>query len=424
MKRARTLFATAVGLAAALSLTACSTSAGTGSGATALTFMTFETPALTAGFWDTSISDARKQVPGVSVKKIVSPDADRDKYAKQLQASGQFPDILSSITPKDFLGAGLLQPYDQKWLDDHFTDPDGNAIQGKSYIPPTNSQIVPMIFYNKKIFAAHHLEVPTTWDQFMTVVKTLRKAGITPLQMAGAEPWAAAYPLSGLITADVLGKNPDWVQDRYAGKVRFTDANVVAAVGKYRALVTAGGFDKGALGVNYNDANTQFLAGKSAMYPMGSWLIGLIPPADAADFGTFLLPSAGGGTVVPFNTGGTTSVSAKSADVPKAMDFAKAWSLSRTNLKTLIETDGAFPMLKDVPFDSFGAKVTPVYTEAYAYVTGDARKVSAFGEVNNDDALPAGLVDQFNALAQKLFTDSDVKGLLAAFDTAWDKAAK
>jgi hypothetical protein len=136
MKRVRTLFATAVGPAAALSLTACS---------------------------------------------------DRDKYAKQLQASGQFTDVLSSVTPRDSINAGLLQPYDQNG------------------------------------------------DRFMTVVRTLRTAGVTPLQMAGAEPWAAACPLSGIITADVTGSNPDWVKDRCAGKVKFTDSDVKGQLAAFDA---------------------------------------------------------------------------------------------------------------------------------------------------------------------------------------------
>ncbi|WP_223291058.1 ABC transporter substrate-binding protein [Streptomyces avicenniae] len=426
MKRRRSTFAMVTGLMTALALTGCSTSesggSGGGSGGSDLTFMTFETPALTADFWDSSIAEA-EEVAGVQVSKIVTPNADRTAYAKQLQASGQFPDILSSINPKDFTGADLLEPFDQAWLEENFTDPDGNAIDGATYIPPSNSQIIPLVFYNKTIFAEHDLEVPTTWDEFVNVVTTLREADVTPVQLAGGEPWSASLPLAGIITADVLGANPDWIQQRYAGDVSFTDPEMVSAVGKYRQLIEAGAFDDNALGVNYADANADFLAGGAAMYPMGSWFIGQIPAEDAADFGTFLLPSETGEAVVPFNTGGTTSVSSGSSDVEGAVEFAQAWSLSTDNMRTLIETDGAFPMLSNVPFEDFGAEVTEVYTDAYRFVTDEPLQVSAFGQVNNDDALPPGLVDQFNALSQALFTDGDVEGQLATFDGAWDQAA-
>jgi ABC-type glycerol-3-phosphate transport system substrate-binding protein len=425
LKSLRPVFATALAIMAAVTLTACSTSAQTSTGNssdTKLTFLTFETPALTAKFWDDSIADAIKTVPGVSINKIVSPNTDRNAYAKQLQASGQFPDILASINPKDFIDAGLLAPFDQAWLDANFLQPHANDIKGKTYIPPTNSQIIPMVFYNKDIFKANNITVPKTWAQFMDVVGKLKAANVTPIELAGGEPWSASMPLVGLFSANVLGQNANWLQDRYAGKVKFTDTAVAAAVQKQRALIQAGAFDKGALGVNYADANTAFLAGKAGMYLMGSWFVGQIKPEQAASFGTFLLPTDDGSVVVPFNVGGTTSVSAKAPDVAKATNFAKAWSLSPNNLKTLIETDGAFPMLKNVTLEGFGAKVTPIYTEAFAFVNGSGKKVSSAGWVNNDDAMPPGVADLFYALSQQLFTNADVPAQLDALDKAWDKA--
>ncbi|GAA1539276.1 extracellular solute-binding protein [Dactylosporangium maewongense] len=396
----------------------------TGDGGPTITFLTFETPALTATFWDDSITDATKGLDGVTVKKIVAPTSDRNAYAKQLQASGQFPDVLASINPKDFLEAGLLQPFEPGWLESNFLQPDGNAIGGKTYIPPTNSQILPMVFYNKELFAKHGLAVPATWAQFTDVVARLKAAGVTPIQLAGAEPWSASMPLVGLVSAHVLGRNPNWIKDRYAGRTHFADADVVAAVTRQRDLVKAGAFGSGALGVNYADANKQFLDGKAGMYLMGSWFIGQVSAAQAASFGAFLLPTEDGRPVVPFNVGGTTSVNAKSANAAKAAEFAKAWSLSPKNLRTLIETDGAFPMLKTVQLEDFGAKVTPLFTDCYRFVQDGTAKVSSIGWVNNDDALPPGVADLFYALSQQLFTNDDVKGQLAALDAAWDKAAK
>jgi multiple sugar transport system substrate-binding protein/raffinose/stachyose/melibiose transport system substrate-binding protein len=408
----------------ALALAACSTSEPKPSGSTTLSYLTFETPALTAKFWDDSISEALKTVPGVSINKIVAPNTDRNAYAKQLQASGQFPDILASINPKDFIDANLLVPFDKQWLQDNFVLPTANDIKGASYIPPTNSQIIPMVFYNKDIFAKNNITVPKNWAEFMQVVAKLKAAKVTPIELAGGEPWSASMPLVGLISANVLGKNKNWIQDRYADKVKWADADVVAAVQKQRDLITAGAFDKGALGVNYADANKQFLDGKAGMYLMGSWFIGQIKPDQAASFGTFLLPTDDGSLVVPFNVGGTTAVSAKAPDVAKAVEFAKAWSLSPANLKTLIETDGAFPMMKNVKLDDFHATVTPVFTDAFALVGQDNTKVSSAGWVNNDDAFPPGVSDLFYALSQKLFDDGDVAKQLTALDAAWDKAAK
>ena len=414
-------------LAAGLALLAgCSAaSSGGASGGATLTYLTFETPSLTASFWDTSIASAAKQVPGVTVKKLVAPSTDRDAYAKQLQASGQFPDLLQSITPSTFVQAGLLKPYDQNWVDANFLLPLGNAYKGKVYIPPTNSQIIPMVFYNKKLFARAGITAPPkTWADFLAVCGKLKAADITPIELGGGEPFAASMPLSGILSADVLGKNPQWLRDRYAGKVKFTDANVQAAAAKYRTLVKNGYFETGALGVKYADSITNFTAGKTAMYMMGSWFLGAIPKDHADDFGSFMTPTDDGSLVVPFAVGGSMAISAKTAAPDKATAFAQAWSLDPANYKALIEGDGAFPMLKGKTLADYNVNVSQVFKDSYAYVLDKNDKVSGFGWATNDDSMPSGLNDAFYAASQALFSSDDVAGQMAKLDTAWDSATK
>ncbi|HEV2346087.1 MAG TPA: extracellular solute-binding protein [Actinocrinis sp.] len=417
-------------LAAGLALiTGCSAAQPAGSngssGSVSLTYLTFETPSLTASFWDTSIANAEKKVPGVTVKKIVAPSTDRDAYAKQLQASGQFPDLLQSITPSTFVQAGLLRPYDQGWVNANFLLPMGNAFKGKVYIPPTNSQIIPMVFYNKTLFVrAGVTTVPKTWADFMAVCAKLKVAGITPVELGGGDPFAASMPLVGILSADVLGKDPNWLQERYAGKVHFTDANVETAVAKYRTMAQDGYFEDGALGVKYADSITNFTSGKTAMYMMGSWFLGSVPKAAAADFGSFMTPTDDGSLVVPFAVGGSMAINAHTAAPDKATAFAEAWSLDPANYKALIEGDGAFPMLKGKTLADYDVNVTQVFEDSYAYVLNQNTKVSAFGWATNDDSMPSGLDDDFYAAGQDLYNSNDIAAQMAKLDSAWDTATK
>lgn len=417
-------------LAAGLALiTGCSAAQPAGSngssGSVSLTYLTFETPSLTASFWDTSIANAEKKVPGVTIKKIVAPSTDRDAYAKQLQASGQFPDLLQSITPSTFVQAGLLRPYDQGWVNANFLLPMGNAFKGKVYIPPTNSQIIPMVFYNKTLFArAGVTTVPKRWADFMAVCAKLKAAGITPVELGGGDPFAASMPLVGILSADVLGKDPNWLQERYAGKVHFTDANVETAVAKYRTMAQDGYFEDGALGVKYADSITNFTSGKTAMYMMGSWFLGSVPKAAAADFGSFMTPTDDGSLVVPFAVGGSMAINAHTAAPDKATAFAEAWSLDPANYKALIEGDGAFPMLKGKTLADYDVNVTQVFEDSYAYVLSQNTKVSAFGWATNDDSMPSGLDDDFYAAGQDLYNSNDIAAQMAKLDSAWDTATK
>lgn len=414
-------------LAAGLALIAgCSAASPDGAkGDSTLTYLTFETPSLTASFWDTSIADAQKQVPGATIKKLIAPSTDRDAYAKQLQATGQFPDLLQSITPSTFVQAGLLKPYDQAWVDAHFLLPQGNAYKGKVYIPPTNSQIIPMVFYNKTLFAKAGISAPPkTWADFLSVCAKLKAAGITPIELGGGDPFAASMPLVGILSADVLGKNPTWLQDRYAGKVKFADADVKAAVAKYRTLVENEYFEEGALGVKYAGSIKDFTSGKAAMYMMGSWFLGSVPKDRADDFGSFMTPTDDGSLVVPFAVGGSMAISAKTAAPDKATAFAQAWSLAPANYKALIEGDGAFPMLKGKALADYNVDVTQVFKDSYAYVLNQNTKVSAFGWATDDSSMPSGLNEAFYAASQALFDSGDIAGQLAKLDAAWDQATR
>jgi multiple sugar transport system substrate-binding protein/raffinose/stachyose/melibiose transport system substrate-binding protein len=282
-----------------------------------------------------------------------------------------------------------------------------------------------MVFYNKTLFTKAGINAPPkTWSDFLTVCAKLKAAGITPIELGGGDPFAASMPLVGILSADVLGKNPNWLQDRYSGKVKFTDANVQTAVAKYRTLAKNGYFEDGALGVKYADSITNFTSGKTAMYMMGSWFLGSVPKDHADDFGSFMTPTDDGSLVVPFAVGGSMAISAKTAAPDKATAFAQAWSLDPDNYKALIEGDGAFPMLKGKSLTDYHVTVTQVFKDSYAYVGQQNTKVSAFGWATNDDSMPSGLNDAFYAASQALYSSDDVAGQMAKLDAAWNTATK
>jgi ABC-type glycerol-3-phosphate transport system substrate-binding protein len=424
----RCLAAAAAAATGALLLAACSSSPAASTSATSgtsptkatLTYMTFLTPDLTASFWSKSIAAAEQAVPGVTIKQVVDPTTDRDTYAKTLLQSGQFPDLLQSITPSLYTSAGLLTPFPASWISANFILP--NDIKGQDYVPPTNSQIIPLVYYNKALFAKAGVTPPTTWAQFMADCAKLKAAGIVPIELGGHDAFAAAMPLTGALSADVLGSDPNWIQQRYAGKVKFSDPNVVAAATKMRTLVTDGYFEPDALSVSYASSITNFNAGKAAMYPMGSWYLGSIPKSEWSNIGVFPWPTDNGSLVIPFSLGGSMAVSSKTPDSAAAFKFAESWSLNPDNLKSLISGDGAFPMLKGKSLASYGLTLSPAFNSSYSYVTNTNTKVSSMSWATNDDALPGNVTNDFDAAAQALFSTSNVAGQMQQLDSDWATA--
>ena len=406
-----------------LLLAACSSSPTTtssGSRKVTLTYLTFLTPDLTASFWAQSIAAAEQAVPGVTIKQDVDPTTDRDSYAKQLLQAGSFPDLLQSITPSLYLSAGLLMPYPASWINANFILP--NNIKGQTYIPPTNSQIIPLVYYNKALFARAGATPPATWAQFMADCAKLKATGIVPIELGGHDSFAAAMPLTGALSADVLGSNPNWIQQRYAGAVKFADSNVVAAATKMRTMVTDGYFEPDALSVSYAQSIVNFNAGKAAMYPMGSWYLGSIPKSEWSNIGVFPWPTDNGSLVIPFSLGGSMAVSSKGPDLGAAFKFAEAWSLNPDNLKSLISGDGAFPMLKGRTLASYGLQLSPAFNASYSYVTSQNSKVSSMSWATNDNAFPGNMTENFDAAAQALFSTSNVLGLMQQLDQNWASA--
>jgi ABC-type glycerol-3-phosphate transport system substrate-binding protein len=416
----------AAAAASVLLLAACSSSpsqstSGTSSKKVTLTYLTFLTPDLTAQFWSNSIAAAQKSVPGVTIKQDVDPTTDRDTYAKQLLQAGEFPDLLESITPSLYTSAGLLTPYPSSWINANFILP--NTIKGENYIPPTNSQIIPLVYYNKALFSKAGVTPPTTWAEFMADCAKLKAAGIVPIELGGKDSFAAAMPLTGALSADVLGSDPNWIQQRYAGTVKFSDPDVVAAATKMRTLVTDNYFEPDALSVSYAQSITNFNAGDAAMYPMGSWYLGSIPKNEWNNIGVFPWPTNNGSLVIPFSLGGSMAVSSKSPDSAAAFKFAESWSLNPDNLKSLISGDGAFPMIKGKSLASYGLTLSPAFNSSYSYVTNTNTKVSSMSWATNDDALPGNVTNDFDAAAQALFSTSNVSGQMQQLDQDWATAA-
>jgi multiple sugar transport system substrate-binding protein/raffinose/stachyose/melibiose transport system substrate-binding protein len=400
-----------------------------------VTMMVFETPALTAEVWDAAIKSTLEKLPDyIDIKKITSPNLDRDSYAKQLQATGQFPDIPMAVSVNDFAEAGLLRPFDDAWLQENFILPDASKTNGVAYQPPTGAQVIPFVYYNKDIFKEVGVDVPKTYGEFVEVAKKIKDAGYTPILMCGAEPWCGSFPMVAIFSSDVFGDNPDWMKQRRAGEVHFADDNIVAAFQKLQDLVNDGLIDSGeALGTDFQTANQAFYDGEAAMYFQGSWLIGqgyLGQYPDIIDrTGVFVLPQDDGDIYVPFYVGASVRLSAVSDHPDEVEMVAKAWTTNPDWLKQIIESDANFPMIKGMTVEDwqndYGVELSDLFIEAYdGYaINPDVNKVSAFTWSNNDDDVIAGMKDEIYKSIQNIIMGEDVKSEMERLDKAWDEAA-
>jgi multiple sugar transport system substrate-binding protein len=417
----------AAALVALTGLTACSTKdTSQGSGPKEITFLVFETPNLTPQYWDAAIKRITDKHPDIKVHKIVSPDQDRTTYAKQLLTSGQFPDVMIAVSPAGFAESGNLYA----WTPDElsaFMFPDNGAINGKVYQLPANTQTIPVVYYNKSLFSQAGIAAPPrTYAELLADAGKLKAKGITPFNIGGGHD-ALGPTFAGILATDVYAKNPNWMHDRRAGKVKFTDPDYERAAGKLADLAARGYLDKRDLSRDYAATQAAFLAGKAAMYAMGNWFAAALDSPETRppfEVGQFDWPADDGRLVVPAFTGGGLLVSAKAKNLDAAKKFALAFQLDKNNLDNSTRTDGLFPAVKDYspPADTGSA-----FKAGYALYNEGVQKnaiVPAFGfEAGSDGMLP-GVVDKWVDGAADLVTGRrSVDQVCQQLDTEWDKAS-
>lgn len=428
--RRRTFVVATVALLIAASVVALSATAATARHRdnVTITWMMFETSNLPLSYWQDIVNRFEAKNPGITVKLLPSPTTDRDAYAKQLLASGQFPDVLQSITIQDYTQQGLLYawtPAEQKTWNVLF--PTAGQLNGKQYDIPNSSQVIPLMYYNKSVFRKLHLKVPTTWAQFLTVCAKIKASGETPIALGGSQDtWTSWIFLGGMFSTDVLGKDPNWILQRKQNKVHFTDPLVARVFNAWAGLAKAGYFNKDKLSLNYAAMQQEFLDGKEAMYPMGTWAASATA-VGAAKFGVgvFRIPPFSGPPVQAVFTNGGAVVSAKSAHLAAAKKLAEFWSLDPQTNATLAKNDAGLIATKG--FKQPTGLPAVFYQTAALYQQKSTKQhplknVDVMFFNNGDRASEPGMDGFYASAAQNILLGHSVQSQLKFLDQQWNKA--
>ncbi|WP_144715234.1 ABC transporter substrate-binding protein [Curtobacterium pusillum] len=176
---------------------------------------------------------------------------------------------------------------------------DGLTNQYATY--PGRTSVLPYslaaagVIYNKKIFADHGLPVPTTWDDFVEVCRTLQKAGVTPIYATDRDTWTLWQGLFDYSVGSLVDTGSFFRKMKALGTDVGPDSAVSFekdfAVPMERAKTISSFFNPDHATRAYADGNLAFGQGKAAMYLQGPWALGQIALIDdKLEVGTFALP--------------------------------------------------------------------------------------------------------------------------------------
>ncbi len=390
-------------------------------GSIKLSFMVFETPNLPAKFWDDAIDRTVKKFPRFKINKIVPPNVGKmGDYLKQLQATGQFPDVMMSNFPMaEFIEAGLLLPFEDEDLT-RFLDPVGLGLtNNKQYALPQLTVVESVVFYNKDIFKkAGIASEPETWQDLENAAAKIKATGHVPFIVGGAAgaAWAAAWPFMNLVSLNVTGKDRNFLKDFRNGEKDFSDPLMQKAIEAYVNLVEKGWTNKTALSLNYAELQKSFLAGDGAMYPMGSFVAGAVPLDHPFEVGVFIMPTFDSQKRIVTYTSGGPAISAKTKHPEQARLFAVEFATNvETNADDLFR-DAHIPNNKmfDLKRDMKNYKLHPLLFEIIDILaTPGAQLVNIFTFEVGDYAVIPGVQGEFFAQSQEILAGRKTQKIIS-----------
>ena len=206
---------------------------------------------------------------GIHVEMEISSSDDVANLYKTRLAAGDAADLiaynsgalLQSLNPGEY----FLEIGGEEWtdrLDEAYKE--SVTVDGKMYGIPESSAYAAVVLYNKDIYEKYHLEVPKTWDEFLSNCDILKKAGEVAVIGSFGDSWTAQIPYLG-DHYNVVSEEPDFVEKFEQGKAKYAESQ--AGLKSWQKLVDLNPYyNKDYLATSYSDACDMIVNGEGAHY--------------------------------------------------------------------------------------------------------------------------------------------------------------
>lgn len=236
---------------------------------------------------------------GVTVDLEILPQGDEGENLKLVRiATGAMADVfmsavgakLSELSPKenimDLTGQPFLDQVDDKYR-------SIVTIDGAAYGVPMCPSNVAGVFYNTKVYEQLGLEIPKTWDEFLSNCETIKKAGIAPVAAPNSKTSLSQIPF--LTNYYYVQKEfPNFAADYADKKVTLSGTPVfVRGLQKMYDLAANDYLNEDFLAATSEDVALMLAEGTAAHSIIRSNILGTIvsvAPEHVDDIGFFPLP--------------------------------------------------------------------------------------------------------------------------------------
>lgn len=249
--------------------------------------------------------------PGVTISRQQKSFDDLKATVKLALGDPNGPDIAQVNQGRPDMGAavqaGLLLPltdyatkygWDKRWgagvlARNSFTEDGKTFGTGTLWGVSVTGEIVGL-FYNKDLYQKLGLSIPTSSDEMMQQLATIKDKGDVPIAFGALD--GDALQIYGSILETLVPRQ--WLDDFIYGRnnVSFDTPETIAAARTLVEMSDKGYFTSGYEGIGFDDSAKLFEAGKSVYFWTGSWEGATLTGAVGEIFGFFRTPpkTAGG----------------------------------------------------------------------------------------------------------------------------------
>jgi raffinose/stachyose/melibiose transport system substrate-binding protein len=185
----------------------------------------------------------------------------------------------------DLTGQEFVKNYDES------ATKDACSYNNKAYCINLGRVSYSGIYYNKDLFEANNVAVPTTWSELVAACQTFEAAGIPCMTAGGKDGWpifVGAYGLIGSVYPDQAAL----VQGLWDGSIKWNDAKSLEMWEKMK-VYAQDMMESGASGIAGDAAPGRFASGAVAMFPGGTWYGSAIEAAQPTfDWGYIPFPGS------------------------------------------------------------------------------------------------------------------------------------
>jgi raffinose/stachyose/melibiose transport system substrate-binding protein len=267
------------------------------------------------------------------VMQINKGNATAGLYAKE----GLLTDLTSVAEERGW--TDILQPSIQTTMR---YDENGIMGNGPIYGVTTYGEFI-LVYYNKDMFEAHNIEVPTTLEELEATSDTFVAAGITPFTLGALEKWPPTHIWNELILYEADREFINAFQF-FQGDLDFHGTTMQKGTDHFIDWVKKGYLNPNANGATYEDSSAAFVQGEYPMNLTGSWQFGLyMDQITDFEWGIFLMP---GKKLVTGSGGNMWVVPANAVNKDLAYDFINL--TLQPDAQNVMANSGGIPVNADL----------------------------------------------------------------------------